>query len=277
MGMKKILLCWFVWLPVISWGMTCEEGEATLLDLYKKFVQGSPEESVVVADEMIDVLALCSVNENFMTYPFERVTMFKPFSKDARVRIFTWNYLNVDGSMKYFGCVHVQSKKEGRWWVKLTETTELDKFLNKQFSSEKWCGAVYYGIAEMPVKRGVGKQYALLAFQGNDALTNKKIIEILNIENKDVSFGGNVFEFTEKTKPMKRYVLEYSDQIACALRYYAKSNAIVFDHLAPRDPAFEGFYPEYGPDGSNDAFVWNKKKWVYTPAIQVAPFVEREK
>ena len=81
MGMKKILLCWFVWLPVISWGMTCEEGGATLLDLYKKFVQGSPEESVVVADEMIDVLALCSVNENFMTYPFERVTMFKPFQK----------------------------------------------------------------------------------------------------------------------------------------------------------------------------------------------------
>jgi len=64
MGMKKILLCWLVLLPVISWGMTCEEGEATLLDLYKKFVQSSPEESVAVAEEMIDVLALCSVNEN---------------------------------------------------------------------------------------------------------------------------------------------------------------------------------------------------------------------
>jgi hypothetical protein len=275
--MKKLFFFQFLLVPYFACGITCEEGEETLLELYKKFTQSSPEACVVVADEMIDVLALCSSNENFMTYPFERVTMFKPFSKDAHLRIFTWNYLNVDGSMKYFGCVHVQSKKEGKWWVKLNETAEVAKNLNKQFTSEKWLGAVYYGIAEMPMKRNSEKQYALLAFQGNDALTNKKLVEILNVENKDVTFGANVFEFGEKAKPMKRYVLEYSDQIACALRYYAKSNAIVFDHLAPRDPAFEGFYPEYGPDGSNDAFVWNKKKWVYTPAIQVAPFVEKEK
>ncbi|MFM7769798.1 MAG: hypothetical protein ACKO8Q_04510 [Bacteroidota bacterium] len=275
--MSKWLFLFVFFSSSVARAMTCKDGETELVDLQTKLVQSSPEGCKKIADEMIEVLALCSSEEDFMTYPFERVTMFKPFSQDANLRIFTWNYLGVDGNMNYFGCLHFRTKKEGHWWVKLEESTELEKFATRQFSNEKWCGTVYYAIAEMPKKKNKRSQYALLGFQGNNALTNKKIIEIVNIGNKDVTFGDGVFELKEKSKPIKRFVLEYSDEATCILRYYPKSDIIVFDHLSPREPAFVDFFAEYGPDGSYDAFIWNKKKWVYLPVIDVSKYVEKEK
>ena len=38
---------------------------------------------------------------------------------------------------------------------------------------------------------------------------------------------------------------------------------IIYDHLSPTSPQLEGMYDFYVPDGSYDAFKWEKGKWVY--------------
>ena len=38
---------------------------------------------------------------------------------------------------------------------------------------------------------------------------------------------------------------------------------ILFDHLAPTDPKYEGYFMFYGPDASCDALVLKKEEWWY--------------
>ena len=279
MAMKKLAPFFFCFL-IMAWnsqGQTCAEVELRLLPLYTSLVQGNEANAIEQSENIIDELELASANPDFFSYPFESIRIFKPVSSDGSLRVFTWNYLIDDGAPLYFGCLfHKPNKKESPILIRFKhKPSTLSKWETKVYADEKWIGGLYYAIAPMKNGRKDPFAYALLGFDSKDNLTNYKLIEILTINGSNCKFGGNFFNVKDKNP--KRIVFEYGDQVTCSLKYYDREQIIIVDHLAPRETIYEGFYPEYGPDGTYDGYKLEEGKWKYYPIIDVAPFVDSQR
>ncbi len=276
MKLHKASLLFFL-ISTFAFGVNAQssnEAEQRILDLYTSMTNGNESNAEEQSNKMIAELeSVCSL-EDFFVYPFEALRMFKPVSADGKLRVFTWNYPKEDGTQLYFGCVVFKTSKSGEpLFFKLNYTpVNGAKWDNKVFDEGKWPGALYYSIVPMSKGKKGGNSYALLGFEAKDNLSNYKMIEVITLSNDGCKFGGNFFEFEDRNP--KRVVFEFSDQTTCSLRYYEKQKTIVVDHLAPRESIYEGFFPEYGPDGSYDGYVLENGKWKYTPVIDIAPFVD---
>jgi hypothetical protein len=276
MKLHKASLLFFL-LSTFAFGVNAQssnEAEQRILDLYTSLTNGNESNAEEQSNKMIAELeSVCSL-EDFFVYPFEALRMFKPVSADGKLRMFTWNYPKEDGTQLYFGCVVFKTSKSGEpLFFKLNYTpVNGAKWDNKVFEEGKWPGGLYYSIVPMSKGKKGGNSYALLGFEAKDNLSNYKMIEVITLSNDGCKFGGNFFEFEDRNP--KRVVFEFSDQTTCSLRYYEKQKTIVVDHLAPRESIYEGFFPEYGPDGSYDGYVLENGKWKYTPIIDIAPFVD---
>lgn len=270
----------FILLSAFGLGVSAQssnEAEQRILDLYTSMTSGNESNAEEQSNKMIAELeSVCSL-EDFFVYPFEALRMFKPVSLDGKLRVFTWNYPKEDGTQLYFGCVAFKtSKSEEPLFFKLNYTpVNASKWDNKVYDEGKWPGALYYSVVPMSAGKKGGNSYALLGFEAKDNLSNYKVIEVITLSNDGCKFGGNFFEFEDRNP--KRVVFEFSDQTTCSLRYYEKQKTIVVDHLAPRESIYEGFFPEYGPDGSYDGYVLENDKWKYLPIIDIAPFVDGQK
>jgi hypothetical protein len=250
------------------------EAEQRILDLYTSMTNGNESNAIEQSNKMIAELeSVCSLDD-FFVYPFEALRIFKPVSQDGKLRVFTWNYPKEDGTQLYFGCVVFKTSKSGEpLFFKLKHTAiKAEKWDNKVFEEDKWPGALYYAVLPMSKGKKSSSTYALLGFESKDNLSNYKVIEVITLGDDGCKFGGNFFEFEDRNP--KRVVFEYSDLVTCSLRYYEKQKTIVVDHLSPRESIYEGFFPEYGPDGSYDGYVLENGKWKYTPIIDIAPFVD---
>jgi hypothetical protein len=269
-----LLLFAFITFSLGAKAQSSNEAEQRILDCYTSLSKGNESNAVEQSNKMIAELeSVCSL-EDFFTYPFDALRMFKPVSQDGKLRVFTWNYPKEDGTQLYFGCVVFKNSKSGEpLFFKLNYTPVAnEKWDNKVYDESKWPGALYYSLVTMGKGKKGGNTYALLGFESKDNLSNYKMIEVITLNNDGCKFGGNFFNFEDRNP--KRVVFEYSDQVACSLRYYEKQKTIVVDHLSPRESIYEGFYPEYGPDGSYDGYVLENGKWKYLPIIDIAPFVD---
>ena len=264
----------FAFFSAVGRAQSCNESEQNLLEFYSSMIAGDEANANVQSEKMIKELESISSMENFFEYPFEAIRMFKPVSQDGKLRVFTWNYPKEDGTQLYFGCVVFKSSKSGSpLFFKLNHTpVNADKWDNKVYDEDKWPGALYYSLVSMGKGKKGTNSYTLLGFESKDNLSNYKMIEVITVGNDGAKFGGNFFDFTDRNP--KRIVFEYSDQVTCSLRYYEKQKTIVVDHLAPRESIYEGFFPEYGPDGSYDGYILENGKWKYAPIIDIAPFVD---
>ena len=56
---------------------------------------------------------------------------------------------------------------------------------------------------------------------------------------------------------------EYALDASMLLKQDKNGKRILFDHLAPTDPKYEGYFMFYGPDASCDALVLKKEEWWY--------------
>lgn len=276
MKLLKASLLFFL-LSTFAFGVNAQssnEAEQRILEFYTSMTNGNETNAEEQSNKMIAELESACSLDDFFFYPFDALRMFKPVSADGKLRVFTWNYPKEDGTQLYFGCVVFKTSKSGEpLFFKLNYTpVNGAKWDNKVFDEGKWPGALYYSIVTMSKGKKGGNSYALLGFEAKDNLSNYKMIEVITLSNDGCKFGGNFFEFEDRNP--KRVVFEFSDQTTCSLRYYEKQKTIVVDHLAPRESIYEGFFPEYGPDGSYDGYVLENGKWKYTPIIDIAPFVD---
>jgi hypothetical protein len=199
---------------------------------------------------------------------------------DKSFRIFTWDIEKTDGTYQYYGFIQLSPAPEESA-CKLFMLTDKSAEITKNpelYSSDhkKWWGMLYYKIILTQYKKK--KFYTLLGWDGNDKLSNKKVIDVLTFTaDGSPHFGEAIFdleykkgdkktafEFSAGTMP-KRLLFEYSSQIVMSLRYNEPLNTIVFDHLAPPNSSLKGQYQFYGPDFSYDGFKWEKGKWRYIP------------
>ena len=204
-------------------------------------------------------------------YSFEQLTDIGiKESSDKAFTLYNWNVVLANGTNKYFAIMHLNSKSKKNSkeeLVVLQDATEADNSTcYKVLDHRKWIGALYYEI--IPVKRRRKVYYVLLGWDGNNRITNKKIIETLTIQGNSIRFGVDVFKnSTERMK--KRVVFEYAEDVVMSLKYHADQRAIVFDHLSPSSPNLEGVYEYYGPDFTYNSYQYEKGKWVLKEDIQI--------
>jgi len=216
--------------------------------------------------EFLAVLDTVLSAELSFYYPFDSLTQIARLtSPDNKFRIINWNIYKGDGAYFYFGFLQSFVSKDGKYeYFKLVDRSAGIKNPETYIGEpDKWFGMLYYGKI---IKNE--DYYTLLAWDGNDKITQKKFIEILYFkDNGDPVFGKDVFKMPKKNP--RRIVFEYSSEITMSLKYNEDKRMIVFDHLAPKDPFMEGQYQFYGPDFSYDAFDYSKGKWKFIPDIDI--------
>jgi hypothetical protein len=206
-------------------------------------------------------------------YPFSALQMATTISSDKRVRLFNWNQPLSDGTYKYYCFVVVkENKKDTHKFFELKDSgIEADDQQNKFQTPEKWMGALYYAI--FPLSNSAKNDtYILLGWDGKDELSTRKFIDALTIHGDKIRLGASIFETEGKAK--KRVIFEYANDASMSLKYLPEKKLIVFDHLSPRNPIMKGFFSDYGPDGTYDAFFINKDKLIFQADIDVSKFTE---
>ncbi|MBS1646158.1 MAG: hypothetical protein JST67_02330 [Bacteroidetes bacterium] len=203
------------------------------------------------------------LNTLSFSYPFDSLKETNRLvSSDKKVRLITWSISLKNGTFIYFGFVQAYHSKTKKYEV-YELTDQSDKVKNPetyQSGHNKWLGMLYYGIIPC------ADYYTLLGWDGNNKITTRKYIDVLWFKKEGTPiFGKEVFKMPKKFP--KRIVFEYNAQLTMSLRYNADAQALIFDHLAPKDGYLEGQYQFYGPDFSYDAFVYKHGKWNFEEEV----------
>jgi len=208
-------------------------------------------------------------HETSFYYPFSALEHIgKVTSPDKRCRVFTWDIRLTDGTHSQSGFIQYFSKKQKKvlTYELIDKSAVISSPENIELEHTNWFGAIYYEIL-MRKANGI-RYYTLLGWNGNNDLTNKKVIEVLYFdENEKPVFGAPIFKI--KGKQPRRIVFEYAKRTSMTLRYEKKLKMIVYDHLSPSKPEFENVFQYYGPDFSNDGFKFRKGMWVNFISIDV--------
>ena len=187
-------------------------------------------------------------------------------SPDSSFRIFNWEVSYLDGRNRY-ECVQIKKIRNNFILEKLEPTDSIfnkESFTQELFNATNWIPALYYKI--IPVKTRFQTYYTLLGWDGNDLLTNKKIIEVLWFNKKGkTTFGAGIFR--DNRTVQSRVIFEYGGQNSMTLNYEEQLDRISFNHLAPPSSTLEGIYEYYGADVSFDAYDWNGKYWILTQEV----------
>jgi hypothetical protein len=224
-------------------------------DLYKREAA-----SIIFADSFLTVLQ----DEASFEYPFDSIKKIgKIYSPDHRLRIYSWNIpVGIDQS-KYFAIVQYYAKREKKYYAVKMQSTE---YLNGIIMVDNWPGALYYEIVE--TRHAGQKYYTLLGLDLGNMLTNKKVIDVVSIDDFDkFYFCPKLILFNKKLTD--RLVFEYSEKASMTLKYYEDRKMIVFDHLSPEKPSMEGNFQFYGPDFTYDGLKFEKGIWVSYSDINV--------
>ena len=238
--------------------------ENKLLFSYKMIIE-SPEDnrykaSEVFYDKFDSVLSV----EGSFDYPFSSLEKIgKIYSPDHRLRVFTWNIpVDLSGNI-YYGIILFYSEITGKHRIVLLN--RLDS-LPYDVGLTSWIGSLYYSIIE--TKHAGRKYYTLLGFDLNNPLSNKKVIEVISIDDFDrLYFCKNLLQYQGKL--VDRIVFEYNEKAVMSLQYNDTMKMIVFDHLSPSKPSLTDQYEFYGPDFTYDGLKWEKGIWVYYSNIDV--------
>lgn len=221
----------------------------------------------LIADSIFhDLLSKALQQPGAFEAPFAQLkNMGKLASSDGKLRLFNWNVPLKDGKHLYHCLLLYKQKKEPVFFeLSMPESPVKDINPRKALGAEFWYGALYYEI--IPVKKGAKTYYTLLGWSGNDRLSTRKMIDVLHFSGKRVKLGAPIFEMEN---PQYRVVFEYSEEVRMGLGFEEEKQRIVFDHLAPIHQDLEDQFQFYGPDGSYNALVWQKSKWVLDADIAV--------
>jgi hypothetical protein len=238
--------------------------ETRLLDEYNALMEKSPFKRFEKAQEFYHTFCSALENRPVFDYPFERLpNIGKIYSSDQRVRIFTWNIPVDNNDNLYFGIAQYYSRPEKK--VKIVRFNEQILTGADRVKTD-WQGALYYNIVE--TRQDGQNYYTLLGFDPYNPLSNKKIIDVVSIDDNDgLYFCENLFLFNGTV--LSRLIFEYNEKASMSLKYNEDKKMIVFDHLSPSRPSLEGKYEFYGPDFTYDGLKWEKGIWVYYSNIDV--------
>ncbi|MBS3808243.1 MAG: hypothetical protein KGY60_12120 [Bacteroidales bacterium] len=193
-------------------------------------------------------------------YPFDSIQnagILK--SADGKIRLYNWN-VPYEAGYNIFQCFLQYKKADTLLTYELNDQSEkIEKPESQTLDKDKWYGALYYDII---VKQGRFDRtyYTLLGFDPNDFLSNRKVIDVLYFDKQDQPvFGAAIFKNRQKVS--QRILFEYNEFANMMLRYDQDKEMIVYDHLSPSKPQYEGQREYYGPDFSYDGLKFENGIW----------------
>jgi hypothetical protein len=199
--------------------------------------------------------------EGSISYPFDSLKFMKMLApEDKSFRLYNWALKYDDGSFRYYGAIQV-NRKDSFKLIPLRDYREKHDTVveNIVVSPDQWVGALYYSMITQKIK---GRPYyTLLGWDGDQYISDKKIIDVLHFEKGNAIFGAPIFEIKGIVKT--RVVFQFSGDATMLLQYVPDYKMITFDKLVPPNKWGEGMFYTYVPDGTYDYFTWKKGKWIF--------------
>ena len=238
--------------------------------------QGGPEieraaDRLRANEESIRLAALDTLSSligNFIKVHRELPEIYSAFvgtikSDDKKISGYSFNTILDNGKYKY-GFVLAVLEKGGNYNVKVyTDNGEIPQTKEK-YNSLNWYGALYYKVISVKYK---GKtHYLLLGLQQPYLGVSTKVIEPLIVAEKDFILGDNIFSVPYQN--YRRILFQHGSKSTMVLNFEKRNGRIVFDHLSPSSPEYEGVYQAYGPDFTYDAFEFKKGKWEFKEMVE---------
>ena len=200
--------------------------------------------------------------EKSFKFPFDSlVTIARLSPSDASFRIFNWLLKKNNGSYEYYALVHYHNKRKDRYEIipLIDNSANIRNAEQEDLDATNWYGGLYYQIAY--IKKAGRKYYTLLSYDLNDGYSRKKIIDVMYFSGKNkIKFGLPIFKKNKK-ESQKRVILEYDAKTSISVKYHSKEKRIVFNHLIPARKDLQGLEEYYIPDGSFNAYQYEKGKW----------------
>ena len=257
-----LLFCLFVFFAKAQENMLLQAEENSMLQVLDSLRNAqSDAEKTSINERLKNKMSQCLKNKDAYFYSFQKLKSIGFVdSPDKLVRIVNWNVELSDQTQKYVCFIMHNSSKNSE--IIITEL--IDSEQNSVFrpdgvlDPQNWYGALYYKI--IPIQKGTKTIYTLLGWDGNNSMSNVKIIEALTFMGKTPKLGAPIFKTSEGT--VKRIIFEHTKKSSMSLRYEADNKRIIFDHLSPEVPSLKGYYSFYAPDLSYDAFLLDGNKWV---------------
>jgi hypothetical protein len=207
------------------------------------------------------------VNKISFTYNFDALKTIS-IQQAGELKIYNWALPKTNGTFDYFAFVTLNQKNNDYKVIELTDESENIKSPeNKTLMPKMWYGALYYKLIHN--KKTGSDYYTLLGWDGNNNLTTKKIIDVIQVyKNGSVKIGAPIFKMKKKTQ--RRLIFEYSNNVVMSLKYDQKSEKIIFDNLIPSSSKLKGIYEYYGPElNIFNALKAEKGKWIYEEDTEV--------
>ena len=212
------------------------------------------------AQQMEDSLAaFFSVDSNF-NHQFDTLRFLGQLtSDDGKLRIITFNYPRTDGTFGYHCLIlhRANAQDAHRLFTLKDDQGPWERLEFKTLDPKNWYGALYYRIVQKRHKKST--YYTLIGWDGHDQLSNRKVIDVLDVSGTQPRFGSPIF--LKDGRAQNRLIFEYANDASMALNFQENEGMIVMDHLAPEHPRLKGQFQFYGPDFSYDALKFKKGKW----------------
>jgi len=270
----KILLIFLVFVSSESFSQSglinIKSKEELILSDFTKIISSKSDSlKEIYNSEILSYFTQILEDDLAFDYKFDTLKNYVSilFSDDNLLKVYTWGVSLSNGEYKYYGFLQHRNKKK----VKSTiyslsdKSKEIENPEMELLTNENWYGALYYEL--ITTKSGKKKYYTLLGWDGNNDFSTKKIIEVLTFNGSEKPKFGSSFEIEKKKS--KRVIFEYNTQAKMTLSFNSEANTIVFDHLSPSDPKFEGMYQYYGPDFSYDGLKFDDGFWIYLPDLDI--------
>ena len=208
--------------------------------------------------------------KNSFYFPFDSVQgIGKLYAPDSTFRIITWQISFDDYYCRQRGAIQYRTPDGSLKLVPLRDYSEfttnaMDSVRNK----DNWIGAVYYNMIKTQYN---GKNYyTLFGFDENGVRSNKKWIEVLTFDDRNMPvFGGRYFSYEKdsvKRPAQYRFSIEYKKDAATTVNFDPDMNMILIDHLVSESDEPNLAYT-YVPDGDYEGFKWVNGKWLHVNKV----------
>ncbi len=264
----KRFLCFFLFLTlsVVS-GLTqdtsfLKTGEGKLALLFRQIHQeNKAQRMIILNDSVMRMFEAVLKDPLSFTYPFDSLRYVgKLYPPDTSFRVINWNLSLPEGHFIYFGFILQKdaSSHTSRVISLSDHSVEIRHPEDTLLTPACWYGALYYDIL---LNRWEGTPYyTLLGIAYEDPFITRKVIDVITFDKEGhITFGAPAFATGKNIHD--RVVFRFSARVSMLLHYDRHMKMIVFDHLSPSRPQYEGLYQFYGPDSSYDGFAFYNGMW----------------
>lgn len=269
---KQIFFFAFFFLPFIGFSqLTTIEIQQELKTLNKlsiAIIEGENDEQKMEANKQLKT-TLEAILENDTSFEIDFSSVEKmSVLKENKLKIYNWALPYQNGTFEYFAFLQIKLSNNTYKIVELTDKSqEIEKPESKVLTPKMWFGALYYTLI---YEKKLGESYyTVLGWDGNNLLTNKKIIDVIVVDDYGmVKLGAAVFKMEKKTQ--KRVIFEYGKEYSMSLKFDKSKSRIIFDYLVPASSKLKGVYEYYGPSlDTFDALVLENNKWKLETEVKV--------